>query len=375
MKPQQLALFVGLSLSALSATTLSSQVLASQANSDKTAFSDAYQSYLTAVKKDENVEQSAKLAYTTGLAFYGDKSDNTANLAINYAKAITAPSTISSKKSTTEMRYDLYSQAYTILANNHGKNAVETLDALIGKAENTNSANQADNDYDRVIDIAKAQNNPKFVADMQFEAASLLANKFTHKKYHKAKALLNQADDYYRNNLDENTVERIKADFLMASFAQGRKKYKEAIERLNHVVTVFDNNLSFDHSAELTAHSKLVNLYEKIGQSEQATKHCLAIAKMVPWKKSQEQTPIYRQNPEYPQNKARQMRDGIVVVEFDVDTAGFVKNPEVVSSEGGKEFERSALTALKKWRYAPKFENGQPVIASTQVQLDFKIAR
>jgi len=375
MKPQQLALFVGLSLSALSATTLSSQVLASQANSDKTAFSDAYQSYLTAVKKDENVEQSAKLAYTTGLAFYGDKSDNTANLAINYAKAITAPSTISSKKSTTEMRYDLYSQAYTILANNHGKNAVETLDALIGKAENTNSANQADNDYDRVIDIAKAQNNPKFVADMQFEAASLLANKFTHKKYHKAKTLLNQADDYYRNNLDENTVERIKADFLMASFAQGRKKYKEAIERLNHVVTVFDNNLSFDHSAELTAHSKLVNLYEKIGQSEQATKHCLAIAKMVPWKKSQEQTPIYRKNPEYPQNKARQMRDGIVVVEFDVDTAGFVKNPEVVSSEGGKEFERSALTALKKWRYAPKFENGQPVIASTQVQLDFKIAR
>lgn len=370
MKAQHLALIIGLTF-----TAFVSQTKASQVNDEKAAFSDAYQSYLTAVKKDENIEQAAKLAYTTGLSFYGDKSDNTASLAINYAKAITAPRTISSKKNVTEMRYELYSQAYSILASNHGENAIETIDALIGKAENTDSAYQADNDYDRVIKIAKTQNNPKFVADMQFEAASLLAKKFAHKKYHKAKTLLNQADDYYRNNLDDNTVERIKADFLMASFAQGKKKYNEAIERLNHVVSVFDNNLSFDHNAELTAHSKLVNLYEKTGQSEQATKHCLAIAKMVPWKETQEQTPIYRENPEYPQNKARQMRDGIVVVEFDVDTAGFVKNPEVVSSQGGKEFERSALSALKKWRYAPKFEDGQPVVASTQVQLDFKIAR
>ena len=370
MKAQHLALVIGLTF-----TAFASQANASQVSDDKAAFSDAYQSYLTAVKKDENIEQAAKHAYTTGLALYGNKSDNTASLAINYAKAITAPRSTNDKKNVSEQRFELYSQAYTILANNHGKNAIETIDALIGKAENTSSAYQADNDYERIIEIAKTQNNPKFVADMQFEAASLLAKKFAHNKYHKAKTLLNQADDYYRNNLDDNTVERIKADFLMASFAQGKKKYNEAIERLNHVVSVFDNNLSFDHSAELTAHSKLVNLYEKTGQSEQATKHCLAIAKMVPWKKTQEQTPIYRKNPEYPQNKARQMRDGIVVVEFDVDTAGFVKNPEVVSSQGGKEFERSALTALKKWRYAPKFENGQPVVASTQVQLDFKIAR
>lgn len=370
MKPQHLALFVGLSLSAFT-----NNALASQTDNAKAAFSTAYQSYLNAVETKHDIEQAAKRAYTTGLTFYGDKSDNTANLAINYAKAITPPSTTSNKKNIRQQRYSLYSQAYTILSDNHGKNALQTLDALLGKAENAKSASLAEDHLERIIDIAKAQNKPKFIADMQFEAASLLASKFAHKKFRAAQKLLNEADEYYRENLDENTVERIKTDFLVASFAQSKRKYKKAIERLNHVVSVFDSNLSFDHNAELTAHSKLVNLYEKTGQSEQATKHCLAIAEMVPWKDSQEQTPVYRQPPKYPVNKARQNTDGIVVLQFDVDTAGFVKNSSVISSEGGHAFEKSALEALKKWRYAPKFENGSPVVASTQVQIDFKINR
>ncbi|WP_289107587.1 hypothetical protein [uncultured Pseudoalteromonas sp.] len=93
MKAQHLALVIGLTF-----TAFASQANASQVSDDKAAFSDAYQSYLTAVKKDENIEQAAKHAYTTGLALYGDKSDNTASLAINYAKAITAPRSINDKK-------------------------------------------------------------------------------------------------------------------------------------------------------------------------------------------------------------------------------------------------------------------------------------
>ncbi|WFO18739.1 hypothetical protein ATS73_011665 [Pseudoalteromonas sp. H100] len=93
MKPQHLALFVGLSLSAFTNNTL-----ASQTDNAKAAFSTAYQSYLNAVETKHDIEQAAKRAYTTGLTFYGDKSDNTANLAINYAKAITPPSTTGNKK-------------------------------------------------------------------------------------------------------------------------------------------------------------------------------------------------------------------------------------------------------------------------------------
>ncbi|MBH0058505.1 TonB family protein [Pseudoalteromonas sp. SWXJZ94C] len=364
MKRKQLALIVGMSLSILSTTTFASQSTDSQA-----IFSQAYQDYLAAVKANENVKQAAKLAYTTGLDNYEKDSDNIASLAINYAKSIDAIS------DNYDQRYALYKQAYDILVKNNGKKSVETIDAIFGMANNTQSARTAHNHLKQVIEIALEQDKPKFVADMKFEAASLLTQKFVSKKYRQAKSYLEEADEYYQKNLPENSLDRIKADFLMASFAQGRKKYDEAISRLNRVVSVFDNNFDFDHSAELSAHSKLIELYEKQGKSEEATKHCLAIAKMMPWKESQEQTPLYRVNPRYPVQKARFSTDGSVVMEFEVDAAGFVKNPKVLSSEGGSAFEKSAKAALEQWRYAPKFENGKPVSAISQVKLDFKINR
>lgn len=365
MKPHKLALLLSLNLS-----VITTSAFASEATNANTAFSQAYQNYLSAVDTNENIQQAAKLAYSLGAKVYGDNADNTANLAINYAKAISGFNQEDEAK-----RYELYKQAYNILANNHGESSVETIDALLGMASNTKSARQADSQLERIVDIAKELKKPRFVADMQFAAASLLVKKFVPEKYRSAKYYAEEADEYYQANLPENAVERIKSDFLMASFDEGRKKYDSAITRLNRIVTVFDNNLSYDHSAELSAHSKLIALYEKQGESEQATKHCLAIAKMVPWEESQEQTPLYRVNPDYPMGKARQGKDGSVVMEFEVDTAGFVKNVSVLDSNGGVTFEHSAKKAVEQWRYAPKFEDGIPVTAKTQVRLDFKINR
>lgn len=365
MKLNKRVLLMGLSLSLLSTTSF-----AEQANNAQTVFNDAYQNYLNAIKTKENVQQAAEQAYTSGKTVYGENADNTANLAINYAKSINRYG-----KQWIEKRFSLYQQAYTILATNHGKQSPETIDALVGMASFAPSAQKADYYLEQVIAIANTQNNPKFVADMKLEAATILANKFSYKKYHEAKNYLEEADEYYQANLPKNSVEQIKADFLMASFAEGRKRYDQAIERLNRVVKVFDENLSYDHSAELTAHSRLIGLYEKQGKSDEATKHCIAIAKMVPWKESQEQTPLYRVNPKYPSNKARFRKDGKVVMEFEVDESGFVKNPQVLSSEGGVAFEKSAVEALAQWRYAPKFEHGKAVAATSKVQLDFKVNR
>ena len=365
MKLNKRVLLMGLSLSVLSTMSF-----AKQANSAQAVFSDAYQNYLNAVKTKENMQQAAQQAYTLGKAVYGDNSDNTANLAINYAKSINGYG-----KKWIEKRFSLYQQAYTISVNNHGNKSLETVDSLVGMANFAPSAQKADYYLDQVIAIANTENKPKFLADMKLEAATILANKFSYEKYREAKNYLEEADEYYQANLPKNSVEQIKADFLMASFAEGRKRYDHAIERLNRVVKVFDENLSYDHSAELTAHSRLIGLYEKKGKSDEATKHCIAIAKMVPWKESQEQTPLYRVEPKYPKNKARFSKDGSVVMEFQVDESGFVKNPQVLSSEGGLAFEKSAVEALAQWRYAPKFEHGKAVAATSKVQLDFKVNR
>lgn len=365
MKLNKRVLLMGLSLSVLSTMSF-----AEQASNAQAVFNDAYQNYLNAIKTKENMQQAAEQAYTLGKAVYGDNSDNTANLAINYAKSINGYG-----KKWIEKRFSLYQQAYTISVNNHGNKSLETVDSLVGMANFAPSAQKADYYLEQVIAIANTENKPKFLADMKLEAATILANKFSYEKYREAKNYLEEADEYYQANLPKNSVEQIKADFLMASFAEGRKRYDQAIERLNRVVKVFDENLSYDHSAELTAHSRLIGLYEKKGKSDEATKHCIAIAKMVPWKESQEQTPLYRVNPKYPKNKARFSKDGSVVMEFQVDESGFVKNPQVISSEGGVAFEKSAVEALAQWRYAPKFEHGKAVAATSKVQLDFKVNR
>ncbi|NMR25738.1 TonB family protein [Pseudoalteromonas sp. NEC-BIFX-2020_015] len=337
----------------------------------KSQFSAVYQQYLDAIQSSENAQHYAQQAYYLGKKFYGDSSDNTANLAVNYANTLKGKSAELKKQ-----RFELYEYAYNTLLANHSSTSLETIDALIGMADNTLSPREAANYYEQVIEAAKQQKQPKLVADMQFIAAQGLAYNYQGDKYRTALNYLNEADEYYTKNLPENSVSRIKADFLMAAFLQGKRQYDEAITRLNRVVNVFDKALSFDHDAELSAHSKLIYLYEKTGNSDEATKHCIAIAKMVPWKGNQDLTPLYRQEPKYPRRKAEKRQGGFVQMEFDITPSGFVDNIKVInSSKAGSAFEKEAIKAIEKWRYAPKFEDGKAVTASTKVQLDFKIGR
>jgi len=213
MKLNKRVLLMGLSLSVLSTMSF-----AEQASNAQAVFNDAYQNYLNAVKTKENMQQAAEQAYTLGKAIYGDNSDNTANLAINYAKSINGYG-----KKWIEKRFSLYQQAYTISVNNHGNKSLETVDSLVGMANFAPSAQKADYYLDQVIAIANTENKPKFLADMKLEAATILANKFSYEKYREAKNYLEEADEYYQANLPKNSVEQIKADFLMASFAEGRK--------------------------------------------------------------------------------------------------------------------------------------------------------
>lgn len=357
MKKSSLALCVAL--------LFSQQGIANETTTQE--FNDTYRAYVAAVENKQDSSELAKKAFDLGKEIYGESADNTANLAINYANSL--------DKSEQEQRLELYRTAYEILEKNHGKLSVQVYDSLIGMAESTPSAKRADTYLDDVIAIAEKQNSDKLVADAKMTAARILAYKGTGERYYTAKEYLEEADKYYQENLPNNAVDRISADFLVAAFAENQRKYSTAIERLNHVVSVFDQELDFDHQTELNAHSKLVHLYEKTGKSDEATKHCLAIAKMVPWKESQEQEPLYRVPPKYPKSKAQRMEDGIVVMEFEVTPSGFVDNITVVDSEGGTAFEREAVKAMKKWRYAPKFENGQAIAATSRVQLDFKIKR
>ncbi|MBW2361919.1 MAG: energy transducer TonB [Deltaproteobacteria bacterium] len=84
--------------------------------------------------------------------------------------------------------------------------------------------------------------------------------------------------------------------------------------------------------------------------------------------------PLVRIEPDYPMRAEQRRIEGWVVVQFTISKAGTIKNPIVQSSHPGNIFDRSALQAVRKWKYNPKIEGGvaveQPGI---RVRLDFEL--
>ncbi|NOU49695.1 energy transducer TonB [Pseudoalteromonas sp. JBTF-M23] len=334
----------------------------------RTEFSQTYHAYQRAVENSEyeKIEQFAKLAYEQGKAVFGEKSQNAANLAINYAKAL---SHHDSKEALVVLN-----EAIDTLTVLQGKYSTDLIDPFILKVELLlpNQDLTAREYVGFAIDIAQHHSNHLLESKIYFEAAKLFNRAHD---YSRVKSYLNHADDINKKYLPKDAVHRLTVDLWVAELLSARKQHKEAVAKLNDVIAVFDERLDFDHPIELTAHSRLVGLYEKMGMSEQATKHCLMIAKMTPWHDDVEQTPLYRKEPEYPQRALKARAQGWVDLEFTITPEGFVEDISVLDKQHGPLFVKNTIKALKQWRYAPKFEDGEAVSAKSTVRMEFKLSR
>lgn len=127
-------------------------------------------------------------------------------------------------------------------------------------------------------------------------------------------------------------------------------------------------------SLVLMAHANLVAVLEKSGLSDEATKHCLAIGRLTPWGGKADFQPLYKKMPVYPADERRRSKGGWALTEFDVDESGFVRDAKVVESEGGDGFEDAALEAVRGFRYAPRFVDGEAVaVRSVRNLMKFEI--
>ncbi len=337
-------------------------------NSDlNSAFNKHYKAYKVAVQSGDKkaLESTAQKAYEVGKELFGQHDVNSINLAINYATSMgnSNPNKKALLKEILKITKEHHTDKLDIIFN---------ISLPLAKLNFKENRRESLNSLEDIAEQAVAKKDYEFASVAYLEAAKLAAK--DSRTVGKAKKLIRKTDEINKVHLPETSAQRLSTDIWVAALDEARNRKKAAIERLEHIVHVFDSNLDFDHPFELSAHSKLVNLYEKTRQSDKATKHCLAIAKMVPWKDSQEQEPLYRANPEYPKNMARKMKSGWVKLQFTISKSGFVKNIEVMdSSEKG--FEKASVKALEQWRYAPKFEDGKPVEAVSTVQLDYVIAK
>lgn len=79
--------------------------------------------------------------------------------------------------------------------------------------------------------------------------------------------------------------------------------------------------------------------------------------------------PIHRVEPQYPEKAVVEKIEGGVVLKFDVDNDGYVKNVEVINGEPAYVFDRVASAALRQWKYV---STGQ-YHKNQLVQLDFRL--
>ncbi|MEE4361492.1 MAG: energy transducer TonB [Pseudomonadales bacterium] len=71
--------------------------------------------------------------------------------------------------------------------------------------------------------------------------------------------------------------------------------------------------------------------------------------------------------PRYPEAARAEGLEGVVLVIYDVDPEGRVRNPRVVRAEPPAVFDAAALDAVSTWRYKPFRRGGKP-IAVTRVE-------
>ena len=84
--------------------------------------------------------------------------------------------------------------------------------------------------------------------------------------------------------------------------------------------------------------------------------------------------PIVRVPPQYPLRAAERGVEGWVEVQFTISRTGTVKDPSVINAKPQNIFNRSALRAIRKWKYNPTLEDGEPVERpGVKVRLTFQL--
>ncbi len=82
---------------------------------------------------------------------------------------------------------------------------------------------------------------------------------------------------------------------------------------------------------------------------------------------------VYKTIPAYPLIAKAAHREGLVILQATISTAGNIENLRVVT--GDPMLRQAALDAVSNWRYRPYLLNGQPVEVETTVNVIFKMTQ
>ncbi len=338
-------------------------------------FNEEYQAYKTALaaKKFDEALQHLEAAYPLAEKIYGKTSIDYANLGFSLANAITRihPPSYKPNRAHSERALALYQEGLSIYQQLPNVPAADIIMHTLNACEVTNSSEIKSELTGKALELAAAQNNPELLAVTQLQAFDVIAK--TDKYREKHNAMLEEAYTFFQANAKTYPEKNLRATFMMAQAKYANRKFKTAEPLLLDVIAQ-TKQLDFSHPMALAAHARLVDIYERKGNSAQATPHCVAIGSMTPWNNNQDPLPLFRKEPQYPMSAAKEWVQGYARLSFTITPEGAVTDIKVTETKGSSLFGEVSKTALAKWRYAPKFENGKAVPTTSHVQMDFALS-
>ena len=350
---------------------VSSAVLA---DGEVEAFKAAYDRYQTALETNdiEAASAAAAQALELGKLVFPDDSPSLLALYVNHGDLL-----IDQQRYTEAV--PLLQEAVRRFEKQYGKKDERLIYALWALAEANGGAGEHEIAVKQLIRLSRMVKKANGAESRVFaDVQQLLGQEsyFSASQYKKARRPLANAYDIYSSLYGDSVYQTGLAALWLGKAELLEKNGNEQAERhFLEALNIFEATTQPGHPLRLAAHDLLVHIYEDTARGDQATGHLLAIAQMGPRTEIDGDLPLYKRFPAYPQAAARREKEGWVLVEFTVTASGTVANPTIVQSEGGEEFERAALDAVKAYRYAPAVLDGQ-VVATDGVRnlVTFKMA-
>ena len=342
-----------------------------QETPENNQFDAAWAAYRVAVQSKDTDAMVRTASRALAIAEQDPVTDEhrLAILTLNYGKALLTAGEIDRAQEVLTQSISRYEQA-------HGADSPELIAAIVELADahaSPGGGGKHAGYYKRAIKLSAAHNGEQSIrhANLLLRAGQNLRDgprSVAGRKY------LTDAIGIYSSQLGSDSVQVAEASYFLGKIAFSARKFRTAETHLVTALAGFDGNNPVGRQRELLTRALLVQTYEYLGDSVKATEHCLAIGQMDLLGPDQIQKPLFRLAASYPIDMLAKRREGFVDVGFIVDEAGFVRKPVILKNSGGPSFSTSALNAVKRFRYAPKFVDGNPVSTEhVRTRISFKL--
>ena len=360
MKHQALALSLTLTL-ALSPTALHAQ--------DQATFDSAYGAFQAAVSAGqmEEAAQRGAEAYAAGQQLFENGSPELARLSLNYGRAVLATGRgpqaseiLLSALNQSEAAFgadskeliSVYVSLAEAFATSSGRGSAAEQDQAFSEAARLTALHQGAESQATGITELKAG------MTLLDRAQSPLAGPHLERAY----SILSSA-------LGRDHALTGQAAFYLAKYALASNNLATAADWLTTAIATFADPARPQNQLEFSTHLLNVQTLEGMGSSEAATASAQAIGRARGNTEAVDLQPLYTVSPRLGADIER--KQGSATISFMIDASGRVQQAEVTESTVSEAVEQASLEAISRWRFAPRFEDGQPVAQEASQTLNF----